>query len=161
MPDSADALVNFDGISYAKGASVLRQLVAWVGDEAFLAGIRAHFAAHAFGNATLADLLGALTTASGRDLCDWAELWLRQAGVNTLRVDRAAPAATAWPRCCSPATVLRPHRVALRPLRPRRRRRCDHVRRRVEVDVDGRRAPRCRSCAASRPPTCCCSTTAT
>ena len=52
------ALLNFDGISYAKGASVLRQLVAWVGDDAFLAGLRAHFAAHAYGNATLADLLG-------------------------------------------------------------------------------------------------------
>ena len=57
VADAAQALLNFDGISYAKGASVLRQLVAWLGDEAFLAGLNAHFAAHRFGNATLADLL--------------------------------------------------------------------------------------------------------
>ncbi|GLY01477.1 MULTISPECIES: aminopeptidase N [Actinoplanes] len=87
VTDTDEALMNFDGISYAKGAAVLKQLVAWLGDEAFLAGLNAHFDAHAFGNATLADLLGALSTASGRDLSGWAEVWLRRAQVNTLRVE--------------------------------------------------------------------------
>jgi aminopeptidase N len=85
VADGDQALLNFDGISYAKGASVLRQLVAWVGDEAFLAGLGEHLRANAFGNATLADLLAALSTASGRDLTAWAEVWLRRAQVNTLR----------------------------------------------------------------------------
>ncbi|GIF53157.1 aminopeptidase [Asanoa ferruginea] len=135
VPDSADALVNFDGISYAKGASALRQLVAWVGDEAFLAGIQAHFAAHAFGNATLADLLGALTTASGRDLSTWAELWLRRAGVNTLRVSVEGGYDSA--AVLQSGDVLRPHRVAFGLYD-----RADGVttlRRRVELDVDGPR----------------------
>jgi aminopeptidase N len=85
LPDAGLALLNFDGISYAKGASVLRQLAAWIGDEAFVAGLRAYFGAHAFGNATLADLLDALTVASGRDLHGWADVWLRVPEVNTLR----------------------------------------------------------------------------
>jgi len=85
--DAAHALLNFDGISYAKGASVLRQLVASLGDEAFFAGLRAHFAAHRFGNATLDDLLAALSEASGRDLRGWADVWLRRAGVDTLRAE--------------------------------------------------------------------------
>jgi aminopeptidase N len=89
VADTALALLNFDGISYAKGAAVLKQLVAWVGDEAFLAGLNEHFEAHAYGNATLADLLRALSAASGRDLTGWAEAWLRQAQVNTLRADVA------------------------------------------------------------------------
>jgi aminopeptidase N len=87
VADTALALLNFDGISYAKGAAVLRQLVAWVGDEAFLAGLNDHFAAHAYGNATLADLLAAVSKASGRDLTAWADVWLRRAQVNTLRAE--------------------------------------------------------------------------
>lgn len=87
VADTDQALMNFDGISYAKGASVLKQLVAWLGDKAFLAGVNAHFEAHAYGNATLADLLGALSRASGRELAGWAELWLRRAQVNTLRLE--------------------------------------------------------------------------
>ncbi len=87
VDDTALALLNFDGISYAKGAAVLRQLVAWVGDEAFLAGLNDHFAAHAYGNATLADLLAAVSKASGRDLTGWADVWLRRAQVNTLRAE--------------------------------------------------------------------------
>ena len=66
--DTAAALLNFDGISYAKGASALRQLVEWVGDDAFLTALRRHFAAHAYSNASLADLVAALTEASGRDV---------------------------------------------------------------------------------------------
>jgi aminopeptidase N len=87
VTDTDAALLNFDGISYAKGAAVLKQLVAWLGDDAFLAGLNAHFAAHAYGNATLADLLRALSEASGRDLSGWAEVWLRRAQVNTLRAE--------------------------------------------------------------------------
>jgi aminopeptidase N len=77
--------VNFDGITYAKGASVLKQLVAYVGRENFLDGVRKYFAAHAWGNATLADLLAALEETSGRDLAAWSAEWLQTAGVNTLR----------------------------------------------------------------------------
>ena len=75
---------NFDGITYAKGASVLKQLVAYVGEDAFLAGARLHFARHRFGNATFDDLLGALSEASGRDLSGWADQWLTTTGINTL-----------------------------------------------------------------------------
>ena len=85
IPDIEAVEVNFDGITYAKGASVLKQLVAYVGRENFLAGVRKYFAAHAWGNATLADLLAALEETSGRDLAAWSEEWLQTAGVNTLR----------------------------------------------------------------------------
>ena len=77
--------VNFDGITYAKGASVLKQLVAYVGRENFLAGVRAYFGEHGWGNATLSDLLSALEAESGRDLGAWSREWLETAGVNTLR----------------------------------------------------------------------------
>ena len=120
---AADALLNFDGISYAKGASVLRQLVAWLGDDAFLAGLRAHISAHAFGNATLADLLGALGAASGSDLTDWARAWLRTAGVSTLRpevrLDSQGRYESVTIGQTAPATrpgsdpVLRPHRITV------------------------------------------------
>ncbi|MCA1710736.1 MAG: aminopeptidase N [Actinobacteria bacterium] len=77
--------VNFDGITYAKGASVLKQLVAWVGAEAFTSGLREYFREHAFANTELRDLLGQLERSSGRDLSSWSEEWLQTAGVNTLR----------------------------------------------------------------------------
>ena len=77
--------VNFDGITYAKGASVLKQLVAWVGQDAFLAALRQYFTDHEYGNTVLADLLRALERSSGRDLSDWSAEWLETAGVNTLR----------------------------------------------------------------------------
>ncbi|WP_019137604.1 aminopeptidase N [Cellulomonas massiliensis] len=85
MRDLEDVEVNFDGITYAKGASVLKQLVAWVGQEQFLAGVRAYFAKHAWGNTELRDLLAELETTSGRDLAPWSALWLEQAGVTLLR----------------------------------------------------------------------------
>jgi aminopeptidase N len=87
IPDLAAVEVNFDGITYAKGASVLKQLVAYVGLEHFLSGLRDYFEAHAFGNATFGDLLGALEKASGRDLSDWGRQWLKTTGLNTLRAD--------------------------------------------------------------------------
>ncbi len=76
--------VNFDGITYAKGASTLKQLVAWVGEDEFLEGLRAYFAKHAFANSEFSDLLSALESSSGRDLGSWAEEWLQTSGVNTL-----------------------------------------------------------------------------
>ncbi|MHA6795961.1 aminopeptidase N [Pseudonocardia bannensis] len=85
IPDLQAVEVNFDGITYAKGASVLKQLVAYVGIEPFLAGLRSYFAAHAWGNATFADLIGALEEASGRDLSDWGAQWLKTTGLNMLR----------------------------------------------------------------------------
>jgi aminopeptidase N len=85
IPDVQAVEVNFDGITYAKGASVLKQLVAYVGQEQFLSGLRVYFAKHAWGNATLADLLGALEEASGRDLSWWSAQWLETTGLNALR----------------------------------------------------------------------------
>ncbi len=84
VPDTASALLNFDGISYAKGASALRQLVAWMGEKDFLAGINDHFARHRFGNATLADFIDSLARATHRDVHTWAARWLRTTGVDTL-----------------------------------------------------------------------------
>jgi len=85
IPDLHAVEVNFDGITYAKGASVLKQLVAYVGLESFLAGLRDYFRDHAFGNATFGDLLGALEKASGRDLSGWGRQWLKTTGLNKLR----------------------------------------------------------------------------
>jgi aminopeptidase N len=87
IPDLAAVEVNFDGITYAKGASVLKQLVAYVGLEEFLSGLRDYFRDHAFDNATFGDLLGALEKASGRDLSGWGQQWLKTTGLNTLRPD--------------------------------------------------------------------------
>jgi aminopeptidase N len=87
IPDLHAVEVNFDGITYAKGASVLKQLVAYVGLEAFLAGLRDYFRDHAFANATFGDLLGALEKSSGRDLSQWGRQWLKTTGLNTLRAD--------------------------------------------------------------------------
>jgi aminopeptidase N len=80
-----DVAANFDGITYDKGASVLKQLVAWVGEDAFFAGVKSYFDEHEYGNTTLADLLSALEKTSGRDLSQWSREWLRTAGPNTLR----------------------------------------------------------------------------
>ncbi|HLM04659.1 MAG TPA: ERAP1-like C-terminal domain-containing protein, partial [Blastococcus sp.] len=85
IPDVAAVEVNFDGITYAKGASVLKQLVAYVGREEFLAGVRRYFRKHEYGNTTLDDLLAPLSESSGRDLSEWVDQWLRTSQVNTLR----------------------------------------------------------------------------
>jgi len=119
VPDAGLALLNFDGISYAKGAAVLRQLAEWIGDEAFLAGLRHHFTRHAYGNATLDDLLTSLGTATSRDLRGWADAWLRRAEVNTLRphVTRDADgryASVTVEQTAPPAhPTLRPHRLGI------------------------------------------------
>jgi aminopeptidase N len=111
VPDTASALLNFDGISYAKGASALRQLVAWLGEKDFLAGINDHFARHRFGNATLADFVDSLARATDRDVHAWAERWLRTTGVDTL-IPEAAGATDGW-RLTVHHTGDRPHRIAV------------------------------------------------
>jgi len=85
MVDLDSVRVNFDGITYAKGASALRQLVAWVGEEQFLAGLHAYFTKHAWKNTELSDLLTELEKTSGRDLSTWTQQWLQTSGVNLLR----------------------------------------------------------------------------
>ncbi|WP_433194240.1 aminopeptidase N [Nocardia sp. CA-107356] len=87
IPDLHAVEVNFDGITYAKGASVLKQLVAYVGLEPFLTGLRDYFTEHAYGNATFDDLLSALEKSSGRDLSGWGAQWLKTTGLNILRPD--------------------------------------------------------------------------
>ncbi|MFB7862517.1 MULTISPECIES: aminopeptidase N [unclassified Streptomyces] len=123
--DLEDVLVNFDGITYAKGASVLKQLVAYVGQDEFFKGVQAYFKRHAFGNTRLSDLLGALEETSGRDLKAWSTAWLETAGINILRpaietdgngtitsfgVRQEAPA---LPAGAKGEAVLRPHRIAI------------------------------------------------
>ena len=119
MVDLEAVELNFDGITYAKGASALRQLVAFVGEEQFLAGVRAYFAQHAWGNTRLTDLLTALTEASGRDLCYFAEQWLQTSGVNTLCVEFEIDADGVFTRFAIRQTAsptwptLRRHRLAV------------------------------------------------
>ena len=88
VPDVDAASTNFDMISYAKGNSCLRQLVTWLGDEEFLAGVNVYLSANRFGNATLDDFVQALDSVSERDVVGWAQLWLRTTGFDTIRVER-------------------------------------------------------------------------
>ncbi|WP_406330032.1 aminopeptidase N [Streptomyces sp. NBC_00203] len=123
--DLDDVLVNFDGITYAKGASVLKQLVAYVGMDEFFKGVQAYFKAHAYGNTRLSDLLGALEETSGRDLGTWSQKWLQTAGINILRPEIETDAngvitafairqeAPALPTGAKGEPTLRPHRIAV------------------------------------------------
>ncbi|MET4157910.1 aminopeptidase N [Agromyces sp. PvR057] len=143
ITDLEDVLVNFDGITYAKGGSVLKQLVAWVGIDAFFAGVSAYFKKHQWGNTTLADLLVELEAASGRDLTEWSKLWLETSGVNTLRPeietdgDGTITAFTVLQSAPADYPTIRPHRLAIgfynlvdgKLVREHR----------VELDVDGER----------------------
>jgi aminopeptidase N len=124
MVDTEAVMANFDGITYAKGASVLKQLHAWVGDEAFMSGLRDYFPRHEWANATLADFLAALEGPSGRDLTPWAATWLQTAGVATLSAEvTASPADGETPGTMSSVVVrqvapddhptVRPHRLRL------------------------------------------------
>ena len=147
--DLDDVLVNFDGITYAKGASVLKQLVAYVGEDEFFRGVQAYFKAHAFGNTRLSDLLGALEETSGRDLKSWSKAWLETAGINVLRprietgsdgvvtsfaIHQEAPA---LPAGAKGEPTLRPHRIAVG-LYDLDEASGKLVRReRIELDVDG------------------------
>ena len=119
VPTLSEAIANFDGISYAKGASVLKQLAAYIGRDSFFAGIRAYFAEHHHANATLASLLAALEQSSGLSLGDWSKAWLQTAGPNTLRsefivgadgtFDEFAVLQEATPE----HPTLRPHHIAI------------------------------------------------
>ncbi|MBB1253089.1 aminopeptidase N [Streptomyces sp. OF3] len=145
--DLDDVLVNFDGITYAKGASVLKQLVAYVGEDEFFRGVRAYFKRHAWGNTRLTDLLGALEETSGRDLSAWSKAWLETAGINVLRPEISTDdsgvitsfavrqEAPELPEGAKGSPTLRPHRIAigLYELADGRLTRTD----RIELDVDG------------------------
>ncbi|MFD4531199.1 aminopeptidase N [Kitasatospora sp. NPDC058397] len=113
--DLEDAKLNFDGITYAKGAAVLKQLVAYVGSEAFFEGARRYFKRHAFGNTELGDLLDVLEETSGRDLKAWAAAWLQTAGVDSLtpQVTTDAEGRITELAVLQDGTVLRPHRIAI------------------------------------------------
>ena len=119
IPDIAAVEVNFDGITYAKGAAVLKQLVAYVGIDNFLAGVRRYFGEHAWSNATLSDLLTPLADTSGRDLAGWSKQWLESAGVNTLRPEFATDGQGRFTEFAirqeAPPShpVLRDHRIAV------------------------------------------------
>jgi aminopeptidase N len=143
IPDIAAVEVNFDGITYAKGAAVLKQLVAHVGQENFLTGLRRYFGEHAWGNAVLGDLLAALEQASGRELSGWSKKWLETAGVNTLRPEYQCDADGRFTAFAvvqeAPAShpVLRPHRIAIGLYG---RGETGLIRQhRVELDIDGER----------------------
>jgi aminopeptidase N len=139
--DLEDVQVNFDGITYAKGGSVLKQLAAWVGIEAFFAGVGNYFRKHEFGNTVLDDLLVELEATSGRDLREWSKLWLETAGVGTLSPEFTVDADGAFTAFAVRQTVpadydtLRPHRLAigLYRLQDGKLVRTE----RVELDVDG------------------------
>ncbi|MGW2444800.1 aminopeptidase N [Streptomyces sp. NPDC001675] len=111
VDDTAAALLNFDGISYAKGASALRQLVTWLGEKNFLAGINIHFERHRFANATLADFIDSLAAATDRDVHAWAEAWLRTTGVDTLSPRVAAADGTL--ALTVDRSGSRPHRITV------------------------------------------------
>jgi len=141
--DIEDVEVNFDGITYAKGASVLKQLVAWVGKDEFFEGMQRYFERHAWGNTNLSHLLAALEEVSERDLSGWAKEWLETAGVNTLRVDFTLDADdryasfTVVQQAPTAQPTLRSHRLAVGLYD-----RDDtglHRRERVELDVSGER----------------------
>jgi aminopeptidase N len=141
ITDLEDVEVNFDGITYAKGASVLKQLVAWVGRDNFTAAVRSYFARHAWGNTTLADFLAALEETSGRDLSAWSREWLQTSQVNALRPIYATDDSGSFTEFSVQQTApaeyptLRSHRVAigLYSLADGKLSRTD----RVELDVSG------------------------
>jgi aminopeptidase N len=121
MIDLETVKTNFDGITYAKGASALLQLVAYVGEDNFIKGLRAYFAKYAWGNTTLNDLLAELEAASGRDLQPWVATWLKTAGVNTLRPEltisdgkyTTVAIVQEPPTIPENSTELRPHRMSI------------------------------------------------
>jgi len=141
--DLEDVQVNFDGITYAKGGSVLKQLVAWVGIDAFFAGVAAYFKKNAYGNTELSDLLTELETTSGRDLSGWSALWLETAGVNTLRpeiettADGTITSFAVLQTAAPDYPTIRPHRLAIGfySLEGKKLVRSN----RFEIDVDGER----------------------
>lgn len=147
VPDVSAALTNFDGITYAKGAGLLRQLAALIGMPAFLAGVSRYLRDHAWGSATTEDFLAALSRAAGRDLSWWGRQWLHTAGVNRLRphavVDEAGGLSELWveQEPAHPGTGdLRTQRVGIGFYADDGRHRLVRTRY-VEVEVSGRRTP--------------------
>jgi len=145
MRDLDDVAVNFDGITYAKGASVLKQLVAYVGRKPFRDGLRAYFAKHAYGNTSLPDLLVELEATSGRDLTEWTRAWLQTAGVGTASLvldtdDEGRITAAHVEQSATPEYPdLRPHRMAIGVYDVAADGASLERRDRLEIDVDGAR----------------------
>ncbi|MFE3687775.1 aminopeptidase N [Streptomyces sp. NPDC059095] len=153
--DLEDAKLNFDGITYAKGASVLKQLVAYVGRDDFLEGARRYFKRHAYGNTRLGDLLAVLEEVSGRDMATWSQSWLQTAGVNSLTPvatydagDRITELAVLQEAAASHPT-LRPHRVAVGLYRNEAGALVRYAR--AEADVEGPRTVVTELAGAERP----------
>jgi aminopeptidase N len=118
IPDVESVLLNFDAITYEKGGGVLKQLVAWVGEDAFFRGVETYFKRHEYGNTELADFLGALEEASGRDLKSWSRDWLEHPGVNTISArleieGEIIKAATLVQSAPSEHPTLRQHRLRI------------------------------------------------
>jgi aminopeptidase N len=110
-PDAVSALANFDGISYAKGAAVLKQLAAYLGDEVFFAGLRLHFDRNAYANADFADLIAAWIDAGAVGLPEWAERWLRTAGLDTITAEPGSDGILLSRK--SPDDTRRPHAITV------------------------------------------------
>lgn len=142
--DLQDVEVNFDGITYAKGASVLRQLVAWVGPEEFMSGVREYFSKYSWDNTELSDLMAELEKASGRDLDEWGRLWLETSGVNTLAPeltvgeDGVISSFAILQSAIESQPTLRPHRLAVGFYNLTDTGKLERVHR-EELDVDGER----------------------
>ncbi|MGP3991106.1 aminopeptidase N [Streptomyces sp. 3N207] len=156
--DLEDAKLNFDGITYAKGASVLKQLVAYAGRDAFLEGARRYFKRHQWGNTRLEDLLSALEETSGRDMAEWSKAWLQTAGVNTLTPQltydaggRVTELAVLQEAASEAHPTLRPHRVAVGLYRRDPARGALERYAHSEVDVAGPRTPVAELAGAERP----------
>ncbi|MER7247319.1 aminopeptidase N [Kribbella sp. NPDC000426] len=113
VKDALASLDDFDGISYAKGAAVLKQLAAYLGDDVFLAGVNAHIAANEFGNATFADLVAKWTEAGAVGLDDWALGWLRTPGVDTITASRTATGIKLQRKAPAAYPASRPHRLTV------------------------------------------------
>ncbi|MET9317916.1 aminopeptidase N [Kribbella sp. NPDC003505] len=113
VKDALASLDDFDGISYAKGAAVLKQLAAYLGDDVFLAGVNAHITANEFGNATFADLVAKWTEAGAAGLDDWAQAWLRTAGLDTIGVSRTATGIKLHRKAPEAYPAARPHKLTV------------------------------------------------
>jgi aminopeptidase N len=144
IPDVESVLLNFDPITYEKGGAALKQLVAWVGHDAFFRGVAAYFKRHEYGNTELADFLAPLEEASGRDLKAWSRTWLEQAGVNTISARIATESAvinsvTVVQEAPVEHPTLRPHRLRVGLFDKQGR---SLVRRgSVELDIEGPSTP--------------------
>jgi aminopeptidase N len=113
VPDVAQAMANFDAITYEKGCAVLGQLVAHVGEDAFVAGLRAYFRDHAWGNTRLADLMDAVGTAAGTDLGGWTAAWFDRSGTDTLTLVPAPGGGPAVLLASAPEGEPRPHTLEI------------------------------------------------